>query len=112
MNLVVGATGLLGGLIVDKLLARGKPVRALVRQPLVTLGTDRGREPFRHCADARGSSSATSVGEQERLTAVSVRLSRLSQLQQLLDERVAPEQTERGRERANRERQDAHTHVM
>ena len=30
MNLVVGATGLLGGLIVNKLMARGKPARAIV----------------------------------------------------------------------------------
>lgn len=40
MNLVVGATGLLGGLVVNKLLARGKPVRAMVRQPSVNLGTE------------------------------------------------------------------------
>lgn len=33
MNLVVGSTGLLGGLIVNKLLARRKAVRAMVRQP-------------------------------------------------------------------------------
>jgi uncharacterized protein YbjT (DUF2867 family) len=31
MNLVVGATGMLGGEICRRLAARGKPVRALVR---------------------------------------------------------------------------------
>jgi len=40
MNLVVGATGLLGGSIVNKLMARGKPVRAMVRQSSVSLGTE------------------------------------------------------------------------
>jgi uncharacterized protein YbjT (DUF2867 family) len=40
MNLVVGATGLLGGLIVNQLLTRGKPVRAMVRQPSVSLATE------------------------------------------------------------------------
>src|SRR5262245_6999379 len=40
MTLVVGATGLLGGLIVNKLMARGRPVRAMVRQPSITLGTE------------------------------------------------------------------------
>jgi len=33
MNLVVGATGMLGGRIVRKLLAKGAPVRAMVRKP-------------------------------------------------------------------------------
>jgi NADH dehydrogenase len=40
MKLVVGATGLLGGLIVKQLLARGKPVRAMIRQPSVSLGSE------------------------------------------------------------------------
>ena len=33
MNLVVGASGMLGGMIARKLLARGEPVRVMVRQP-------------------------------------------------------------------------------
>ena len=33
MNLVVGSSGMLGGMIARKLLARGEPVRVLVRQP-------------------------------------------------------------------------------
>jgi NADH dehydrogenase len=40
MNLVVGSTGLLGGLIVNRLLARGKPVRVMVRQPSVIVGAE------------------------------------------------------------------------
>ena len=32
-NLVTGATGFLGGHLVDRLLAAGQPVRALVRNP-------------------------------------------------------------------------------
>jgi NADH dehydrogenase len=40
MNLVVGASGLLGGLIVQRLLARGKPVRVLIRQPSVITGAE------------------------------------------------------------------------
>jgi uncharacterized protein YbjT (DUF2867 family) len=40
MNLVVGSTGMLGGMIVRKLLARGAPVRVLVRQSSTHEGVD------------------------------------------------------------------------
>jgi uncharacterized protein YbjT (DUF2867 family) len=40
MNLVVGSSGMLGGMIVRKLLARGEPVRAMVRQPAALDGAD------------------------------------------------------------------------
>lgn len=41
MNLVVGSTGLLGGLILKKLLSRGTPVRVMVRQPSSVAGVER-----------------------------------------------------------------------
>lgn len=41
MNLVVGSTGLLGGLIVRKLLARREQVRIMVRQPSTITGVER-----------------------------------------------------------------------
>ena len=40
MNLVVGSNGLLGGMIVRKLLARGEPVRVMVRQPSMHEGVE------------------------------------------------------------------------
>jgi uncharacterized protein YbjT (DUF2867 family) len=40
MNLVVGSSGMLGGMIARKLLARGEPVRVLVRQPSTLDGVE------------------------------------------------------------------------
>ncbi len=40
MNLLVGSTGLLGGLIVSKLVGRGKPVRVMVRRPCNIAGVE------------------------------------------------------------------------
>ena len=40
MNLVVGSSGMLGGMIARKLLARGEPVRVLVRQPSTLDGAE------------------------------------------------------------------------
>jgi uncharacterized protein YbjT (DUF2867 family) len=40
MNLVIGSTGLLGGLIVGKLVARGKPIRVMVRQSSRVAGVE------------------------------------------------------------------------
>ncbi len=50
MNLVAGATGSLGGQIVRELLARGQPVRALIRDPA-------------HCAALDEAGAETSVGD-------------------------------------------------
>lgn len=48
MNLVVGATGMLGGAIVRRLVERGEPVRAMVRDPSGEAALrEAGAEPFR-----------------------------------------------------------------
>jgi uncharacterized protein YbjT (DUF2867 family) len=40
MNLVVGSTGMLGGMVARRLIEMGKPVRVMVRQPSVLAGAD------------------------------------------------------------------------
>jgi uncharacterized protein YbjT (DUF2867 family) len=40
MNLVVGSSGMLGGMVARRLLAGGKPVRVLVRQPSSLAGAE------------------------------------------------------------------------
>jgi uncharacterized protein YbjT (DUF2867 family) len=50
MNLVVGSSGMLGGKIARKLLARGEPVRVLVRQPSTLDGVEIARGDLKDAA--------------------------------------------------------------
>ena len=61
MNLVVGSSGMLGGMIARKLLARGEPVRVLVRQPSTLDGVESAtgdlKDPASLAAACRGATT-------------------------------------------------------